>query len=171
MSMGRKLIQKLVRRMKSVKERAGGFDRWEKTDKLDEIMKDSPGVYRAMLHSQRKADGSSTKAGMGTDVVMKKPRLEYKAKANIDRFDYDPGAGTDFGIRLTMAAGLIVDSRVQPGDVVEILSSTEIKGKYLTVVAVTDSTHLRLEDVATYVGPETNKYVRMQLSSTKKSYA
>jgi hypothetical protein len=169
MSMGRKLIQKLVRRMKFVKERAGGYDRYEKADKLDEVMKDSPGVYRAMVHPQRKADGGA-KAGMGADVVMKKPRLEYKAKAStLERFDYDPGAGFDYGIRATMPAGLIADSRVQAGDVVEVLSGA-MKGMYLSVVAVTDSTHLRLEDVAAYAGPESNKYLRMQLSSEKKSY-
>ena len=167
MSMGRKLIQKLVRRMKQVKESVRGFDAQAKMDKLDEVMKDSPGAYRAMIHSQRKADGSSSKAGFGSDVTMKKPRLEYKAKANFDRFDYGV---SDFGFRLTMAAGMIADSRVRVGDMVEVLSSTEAKGKYLKVVAVTSSTSLRLEDIPTYVGPETNKYVRMYLSSQKKSY-
>lgn len=150
MSKGLKLIQKMARRAKYVKEKVRGFDQQAKTDKLDEVMKANPAVYHAMIHPQRKADGRSTKAGFGTDVTMKKPRLEYKLKATtVERFDY---GGFSYGIRLTVPAGLIADSRVQAGDVVELLSGS-LKGKYYKVVAVTDSTHLRLEDDTSDIGP------------------
>jgi hypothetical protein len=166
MSSGRKLIQKVTRRAKKVKESVRGFDQQAKTDKLDEVMKDSPGAYKAMVHPARKADGQD-KAGLSTDVVAKEPRLEFKLNATtLERFDY--GAG-DYGMRLTCPAGFISASRVKVGDVVQVLEG-ELKGAYLSVAAVTDSTHLRLEDKATYVGPESSVVVRFQLSTQKSSY-
>ena len=101
MSMGRKLVQKVTRRAKQVKEAVRGFDQQAKTDKLDEVLKDSPGAYKAMVHPVRKADGQD-KAGLSVDVTNQKPRLAYKLTAStLERFDY---GGGDYGMRLTCPA-------------------------------------------------------------------
>ena len=105
----------------------------------------------------------------GYDTVKTEPMLEYKAVvATTERFDY---GGGDFGTRLTMAAGMIAAIGVRPGDSVEIREQgSGLQGRMLTVVAVTDSTHLRLDDVATFVGPESNNYCRFLISTVKKSF-
>lgn len=166
MSIGRKLVQKVVRRAKQVKEAVRGFDQQAKADKTDEVLKASPAAYKAMVHPVRKADGQA-KTGLSVDVVAQKPKLEYRLVAStLERFDY---GGGDYGMRLTCPAGLVVDSRVKAGDLVLVLEG-ELKGAYLSVVEVTDSTHLRLEDKAAYVGPESSVAARIQLSAQKKSY-
>jgi len=164
MAQAKKLINKLKRRERSVKE---ATEQTVNMDKLQETMTAAPGVYKAMRGTARRRDES-----WGYDTVQHEPMLEYKAEAaTTERFDYDPGAGTDYGIRLTMAAGMIEAIGVQAGDTVEVREQgSELEGRMLTVVAVTDSTHLRLDDVATFVGPESDNYCRFLISAVKKSY-
>lgn len=164
MGKARALINKLKRREKSIKMDHNGFDRRDKQDKQEEVLAKTKG-YKLMRGIQRRLDKK-----WGYDSAGHEPMLSKRMKAStIERFDYDAGAPTDFGIRLTMAAGLIADAGVQVGDIVKILHGA-MKGKELKVVAVTDSTHLRLEDVSSFVGPESDKQVRFQLSAVKKSY-
>ncbi len=164
MAQAKKLLNKLQRRQRSVKERtADTVD----MDKMQETMTDSPGAYKLMRGTARRAD-----AGWGYDTVKHEPMLEYKAVAtDMERFDYDPGAGTDYGTRLTMAAGMIAAIGARPGDVVEVRQEgSELEGRMLTIVAVTDATHLRLDDVASFVGPETDVSLRFLISAVKKDY-
>lgn len=164
MAKSRALINKLKRREKQMRMDHNGFDRRDKQDKSEEILAKSKG-YKLMRGIQRRLDKK-----FSSDAVGHEPMLSKRMKAStIERFDYDAGAPEDFGIRLTMAAGLIADAGVQVGDIVKMIHGA-LKGKELKVIAVTDSTHLRLEDVSSFVGPESDKQVRFQLSSVKKSY-
>lgn len=163
MAIMRKLVNKLMRREKYVVKHArGNFDR---RDKREEVLQASPGAYKAMRHPQRRYDRN-----FGYDAVGIEPRLHYLAPCTIERFDFDPGAGTDYGIKLTLSAALIEASGIQPGDTVEFLQDSALYGQYLKVVSLPDATSIRLEDVASFAGPESNKTVRLLLSTIKKSY-
>lgn len=160
-----KLVNKLNRRRKYFKTKGGGFDRKDKIDQAEERMARSHKAYSALLRPQRRLDKN-----LGKDMVAYEPKISKKEKiTTIERFDFDPGAGTDYGIRLTMAAGVIADMHLAVGDVVRFLNGS-LKGKYLAVVSIPDSTHVRLEDVASFGGPESNKIARFQLSDVKGSY-
>lgn len=157
-----KLVNKLNRRRKYFKTKGGGFDRKDKMDQAEEKMARSQKAYGALLRPQRRLDRN-----LGIDMISYEPKISKKEKiTTIERFDFGV---SDFGIRLTMAAGLIADMHLAVGDVVRFLNGA-LKGKYLKVVAIPDSTHVRLEDVASYVGPESNKIARFQLSDVKGSY-
>lgn len=164
MSLQKKLVNKLQRRQRKVRE---GTRKASDMDKQDETLVASPAAFKVMRGVARRVDES-----FGYDAVGHEPMLEYKAEAaTTERFDYDPGAGFDYGIRLTMAAGMIEAIGVQAGDTVEVREQgSELEGRMLTVVEVTDSTHLRLDDVATYVGPESDNAMRFLLSAQKKSF-
>lgn len=162
----KKLVNKLQRRQRKVRE-APKKSVTVNMNKQEETLTASPGAYKLVRGQERRMDES-----FGYDAVKTEPMLEYKATATTtERFDYDPGAGTDFGIRLTMPAGMIAAMGVRPGDSVEIRErSSTMSGRMLTIVAVTDSTHLRCDDVATFVGPESGNYCRFLVSAVKKSY-
>lgn len=133
-----RLVQKLVRRRKSVKARVREFDRADKTDKLEETMAKSPKAQKKLRGVARRLDRN-----LGAEMVMHDPMLSKRLNiATVERFDYGV---SDYGIRATLASGLIADLGVRPNDVVRFLEGA-LKGVELKVVAVTDSTHLRLED-------------------------
>jgi hypothetical protein len=158
------LVNKLCRREKYIhKHGRGNYDRQNKSE---EIMQKSLKAQKAMRRSQRRYDRN-----LGVDSISKEPALHFNMLAStVERFDFDPGAGTDYGIRLTLAAGLQEASGIRPGDIVELKQDSALLGQFLTVVSLPDATHVRLEDVASFVGPESNKNVRVLLSSVKKSY-
>lgn len=163
MSKGQKSIQKVKRKERKVREHAKGY---AKVPKTAENLKETPRAYQLMRKAERRMDRT-----FGNEVTGQKPPLEYKAvSTTIDRFDYDPGAGTDFGIRMTMPAAIRTAAGLQPGDWVEIREElSALHGRMLQVVALTDSTHTRLDDVPSYVGPESNDAVRMLISTVKKA--
>lgn len=138
MGKARALVQKLKRREKALRADRNGFDRYDKQSLAEEKMARSKGAYKLSRGIQRRLDKK-----LGLNMIADEPKISKRNKANtIERFDY---GGSNFGIRLTMAAGLIADMGIQANDLVKILHGA-LKGKYLKVVAVTDSTHLRLED-------------------------
>lgn len=158
-----RIVQKLTRRSKNTKQKASAFNQYDKTDKREEVLAGSPAAFKLAIKVQRRLDRQ-----LGTDMVGQKPAIAFNLNvSDVERFDYD-GMG-DFGIRLTLAAGLIAASGMRPNDIVMVLEG-EAKGKQLKVVAITDATHVRLEDIATYVGPETNIRIRTELSTVKASY-
>ena len=158
-----KIVQKLTRRSKSVKRKAGPYDTTNKADKREEVLAKSPRAYKLAVKVQRRLDRQ-----LGNDMIAQKPAIAFRLNVTtVERHDYD-GMG-DFGIRLTLASGLIVNTRMRPNDIVEILEGA-MKGRQLRIVEVTDATHLRLEDVASYVGPESNIIVRSELSTVKAQY-
>lgn len=160
-----KLVNKLNRRRKYFKTKGAGFDRKDKIDQAEERMSRSAKAYKTMLRPQRRGDRS-----FGKDFISYEPKISKKEKiASLQRYDFDPGAGTDYGVRLTMAAGLIADMKLIAGDVVRFLNGP-LKGKYLKVVAIVDSTHVRLEDEPSLAVTATNVIARFQLSDVKGSY-
>jgi hypothetical protein len=98
MSKGNKLVKKIKRRERSVLEAGKLWDREPKIDKRRQVLQDSPRAQRLMRKPQRRMDRS-----FGFDAVPGDPILEYRFSApSLARFDYDPGAGTDYGIRMTL---------------------------------------------------------------------
>lgn len=137
-----KLVNKLNRRAKSLKSHGGGFDRYDKVSRSEEIMAKSQKAYKLERKNQRRLDRS-----FGIDMLRYEPKISKRVKATtLDRFDY---GGSNFGIRATFAAGLIADIGLRPGDIVRVLHGG-LKGHYLKVVTITDSTHARLEDDASF---------------------
>ena len=160
MSKAQKTIEKIRRKERLVRESAPDY---VKIPKEPENLKESPRAYKLMRGAQRRMDGE-----FGNQTVGAEPALEYKAVATtIERFDYGV---SDFGIRMIMPAAVRTAAGLQPGDWVEIREEgSELQGRMLQVVALTDATHTRLDDVATYVGPESNDAVRMLISAQPKS--
>lgn len=149
-----KLVNKLNRRAKSVKSRAGGFDRYDKNSRSEETMAKSPKAYQLERKIQRRLDRN-----FGIDMVRQEPKVSKRVKAStMERFDY---GGSDYGIRATFAAGLIADIGLRPGDLVRVLHGS-LKGLYLKVIAITDSTHARLEDslLLSYAGAKEKTQVQ-----------
>lgn len=156
------VVNKIKRKERAVRE---GTKDVVKLNKMEEVLQDSPGAQKVMRGIQRRLD-----ADFGRDTVGHEPALEYEASmTTVERYDFDPGAGTDYGIRLTVPAIVLSGSGVQPGDIVQIREGA-LEGRMLQVVSIPDGTHIRLDDVATYVGPESNVVVRMILSGVKKAF-
>lgn len=132
------LVNKLNRRKKYFKTKGGGFDRKDKMDQAEEKMSRSQKAYGALLRPQRRLDRN-----LGKDMISYEPKMSKKEKiTTVERYDFGV---SDFGIRLTMASGLIADMHLAIGDIVRFLNGT-LKGHYLKVTAIPDSTHIRLED-------------------------
>jgi len=157
MSKGQKLVTKLKRRQRSVRE---ATEASVGMDKRPEVMQNSPKAQGLMRGAQRRYDDS-----FGFNAVGHKPEVEYKVIAALDRFDFDPGPGEDFGMRLVLGE----DSGAQPGDSIQILEGA-LEGRMLEVVSVVNSTTLRLDDVSTFVTPEASVACRVLLSGSKKNY-
>lgn len=99
MSLEHKLIGKIKRRERFVREPKKAT---YKVDKNQETLQSSPKAFKLMRKPQRRMDAS-----FGYDTVGNEALLEYKMVAtSLDRFDFDPGAGTDFGLRLTLPASI-----------------------------------------------------------------
>lgn len=157
-----KLVNKLNRRAKSVQSRAGGFDRFDKMNLSEEIRANSPKVHQLERKIQRRLDRS-----LGGDMLRQKPKVSKRVKAaSLERFDFGV---SDFGMRLTMDAGLIADIGLRPGDVVRVLHGSA-KGSYLKVVSLESATEVRLEDIASFGALESNIHCRFQLSDVKASF-
>jgi len=158
----KKVINKIKRKERAVREATQDV---VKMNRMEEVLQDSPGSQKVMRGIQRRLDKS-----FGYDSLGQEPALEYVASMTaVERFDFDPGAGFDYGIRLTMPAAVLSGSGLQPGDLVQFKEGL-LEGRMLQVVSVVDATHVRLDDAATYVGPESNVVVRMVLSGVKKAF-
>lgn len=98
MSKGKNLINKVKRRERSVLEASKLGEANPKADKRRKVLKDSPRAQKLMRKPQRRMDRS-----FGYNAIPGDPILEFNFEAvSLARFDYDPGAGTDFGIRMTI---------------------------------------------------------------------
>ena len=145
MAKARALINKLKRREKQIKNAADGFDTYNKMDRAEETMAKSPKAYQLTRKVQRRLDRN-----FGINTLGDEPKISKRKNINtVERFDF---GSSDFGTRLTMAANLIADIGAQPGDLVLFLEGV-LKGQYLKVVSVVDSTHLRLEDASSLNDP------------------
>lgn len=159
-----KLINKLKRREKAMKADHKGFDRYDKQSQAEEKLAKTKG-FKLMRSHQRRMDKK-----FGVDAIAQEPKLSKRLKITIlERFDFDPGAGTDFGLRATMPASVLADIGIRANDIIKVLQGNQ-KGKYLKVVSVVSTTQIRLEDVASFGSNQSNVQARVQLSDVKKSY-
>jgi len=107
MSKGQKLVTKLKRRQRSVRE---ATEASVGMDKRPEVMQNSPKAQGLMRGAQRRYDDS-----FGFNAVGHKPEVEFKVVASsLDRYDFDTDSGTDFGMRLVMAgvAGIAEETEI-----------------------------------------------------------
>jgi hypothetical protein len=134
-----KLVNKLKRREKKIKTSATNSpDSYDKANLSEETMAKSQKSYQLERKIQRRLDRN-----FGLDMIRQKPKISKRMKAtSLERFDY---GSDDYGIRLTMASGLIADIGLRPGDLVRVLHGS-LKGHYLKVVSLTSATQARLED-------------------------
>lgn len=159
-----KVVNKINRKAKKVKTSVKGFDQFDKMSQAEEKSSKSQGVYKLLRKIQRKLDNY-----FGIDAIAYEEKISKRVKAtSLERFDFDLGAGFDFGMKLTLPSGMIAAIGLRPGDIVRVLHGS-IKGKYLKVVALASATEVRLEDVATYGSLESNIHCRFQLSDVKAS--
>lgn len=163
MSKGQKLIQKISRKSKDVRQSVREFDRHDKTFKREELMQASKGVHSLVRGIQRRQDSD-----FGREVVSQRPKLSYTAEASdLSRIDFGI---SDFGMRLTVDATVLTEAGTQAGDFIKILEGSA-KGQYLQVVSVESSTELRLDDIATFGGAESDIRHRMDISAEKPSFS
>lgn len=143
MSRANQLQKKLTRREKAIQKHAKNKDR---IDLAVKVMEKGRGVKALVRGEQRRYDKA-----FGQDMVAKKPIAGVvDLTVTIDRFDYGSG---DFGIRVTFPSAAIESwAAPQVGDVVKIRSG-KFATRELAVVAVTDSTHIRLEDDPNFATP------------------
>ena len=162
MSREQKLIEKVKRKERLVKESAPGF---VKMKKPQEVLAASPKALELMRGMQRRFDGS-----FGLQTTGAEPALEVKlVAASLERFDFGV---SDFGLLLTLAAGFIADVGFVVGDYVQVREEgSAAEGRILQVVSLESATELRLDDVSTFgLSTETDVAIRAILSGTKKSF-
>jgi hypothetical protein len=139
---GTKLINKLARRSKSIKEAARHPDQYDKTFLSPATMQDSPRAYELLRKAIRRIDRAFGNFPTGQSPVL---HAEYVA-TSLGRHDYGVG---DYGTQLTMAAAEMgyTGAGLRPGDYVQVVQqNSAAEGQYLKVVSLTDSTHARLTD-------------------------
>lgn len=154
-----KVVNKINRKAKKVKTSSKGFDQFDKMSQAEEKSSKSQGVYKLLRKIQRKLDKY-----FGIDALAYEEKISKRVKAvSLERFDFGV---SDFGMKLTMDAGMIAAIGLQPGDIVRVLHGSA-KGAYLKVVSLESATELRLEDIAAYGALENNIHCRFQLSDVK----
>jgi transcription antitermination factor NusG len=159
MGKARSLVNKLKRRRKNANPNRG-FRQQDKIDRKDEVLADSPGAYKYLRGIQRRQDRN-----FGQQL---QPSAEYKpGKEMLMLADIERTLTPD--IQVTLAAGLVEASGVQPGDIVKVLTG-DLKGKELEVLSVDSSTQITLEDDAALSAPEVGAALKLQISGTKTSH-
>ena len=165
-----KLTQKIFRRERYVRShvrsaKGGALDQYDKMKKENQYVDKSNKVERLVRKVKRRLDRA-----FGFAVEAKLPEMTSRRKnINVARVVYAP-APTGHAIQLTLPNALIIEREgYLPGDIAIMLNGL-LKGKNLAIVAIPDSTHILLEDVPTYVGPETNLTVRININGSKRSY-
>jgi len=150
-----KLIKKIQQQVRDVKARTkGNFD---KINLREEVLSDSLGVVALIRGQQRRMDDS-----FGVDGIAQEAEIAAEIQAlDFDRHDFGT---SDFGLRMTLAVGLIESLGLLAGDKVQ-LQEGEYEGKTITIESV-DSTldELRFEDDATKAA-ETDIVATVRISS------
>ena len=94
-----------------------------------------------------------------TKILENKEIESFDTTSNsIMRIDYR-FPNEDMGLEMTLPAGIITASGLQPGDYLEILEG-ELEGRSLEVIEILNSTTLRLDDVPTYSKAEESCKIR-----------
>jgi hypothetical protein len=164
MAQAQKTIAKIKRKERKVKEAPLDAIKMHKTE---EILQASPGAFKLSRGIQRRMDNY-----FGINMVsnmMDDQALEYSAVVtSIARFDYDAGAGEDYGLKVTLPAAVKLGMGLTVGDLVHVREGA-LEGRMLTVVADSSSTEVRCEDVATFTS-ESSVAVRVLMSADKKAF-
>lgn len=171
MGVGRRLIQ---RRHKLRDDVQDNIPKQGKANKKDEILNDSPGAYGTIRGMRRRMEND-----LGRDFFKKKQEAAWQAEVTIDRFDFDPGAPVDNGIRITFSETIQQLARgARAGDEIRVLeegSALELQRFEMVEEAnsgdvaagkcrIVDDTTLRLPDDAAFV-TESNVEVRIELAA------
>lgn len=159
MSLPQKLVQKIKRLERAVREPSEAV---VKAQTGVDTTQASPGAQKLLRQMQRKID-----ADFGYNVLSYEPALEYKLL--VDSYERTDFGGGDMGITMTFASaalmqasGIYLEDSVQPKE-------GDLEGRMLQVVAIIDSSSVRLDDVPTFVS-ETDVYSRIILSGVKKAF-
>jgi hypothetical protein len=165
-----KLIQKVFRRERYVRThvrsaKGGALDQYDKMKRENQVVDKSNKVERVVRKVKRRLDRA-----FGFAVEAKLPEMTSRRKSvNIARVVYAPNP-TGHAIQLTLPVAAIMEREGYLKGDISIILTGALKGKNLAIVAIPDSTHILLEDVTTYVGPETNMVVRININGSKRSY-
>ena len=88
----------------------------------------------------------------------------FMTKARIlERIDYSYPDGTDYGLAMTLPAGIITASEIRSGDEVVICSGI-LEGRSLEIIEVINTKTLRLDDVSTYSEQESDVKIRFTIN-------
>jgi len=154
-----KLVKKLHRRERKVLHSQRKPDP-DSRDLREEKMQNSQRIFSLFRRIKRRLSN-----WFGYNMLSHKPRMMADVIMDVGRFDYDPGAGTDYGLKCAPSAS---DFGIQPGDYV-LFREGDLKGKELKVISVA-SADFRVEDVSTFVS-ENDVSSRLLLDLEKKSYS
>jgi hypothetical protein len=160
-----KLVNKLYKRAKKIKEKERNFEHYDKVNKQERTLAKSPRAFSLSRKIERRLDRN-----WGLKSLGHKPLLSFSDKLEasaVARVVYVPNP-SGFGIQLTLPTGIISAVGIQPNDIIEFRNGV-LSGKELQVVAIIDATHVMLEDVATYTS-ESNIFLRAFLSSLKAQF-
>lgn len=164
---GLKLINKLARRTKKIKEHVRGEDRYDQVNLSPKVMQESPRALELM----RKAERRMARA-MGNFAIARKPVIhtEYVATSVTK-------SGSDLVITLKTGEDGYNGIGVQVGDWVEVTQhGSQAYGQYLKVTAVTSATVIHVSDTnfaghaVPWSGTETNVTVRIEINGPKYYY-
>lgn len=105
----RRLINKLKRRRSSLNKNRG-FRQQDKIELNDEVLQRSSGAYRLIRGIERRLDSKFGKQMLPSpDKVSMEKLLTI---SDLDRFDFDPGGGTDYGLRLRLDLDALPEAEV-----------------------------------------------------------
>jgi hypothetical protein len=139
---GTKLINKISRRSKSIKEAAKHPDQFDKTFLSPATMQDSPRVYELLRKAVRRINRAFGNFPTGQEPVL---HAEYVA-TSLGRVSIGGGL---FATQLTMTATEMgyTGAGLQPGDYVQVVQqNSPAAGQYLKVLSLTSTTQARLTD-------------------------
>ena len=124
-----KSVKKMQQVHRDVKDNVRGD--YDKMDLREEVMADSPGVYALIRGLQRRLDDD-----FQVDVAAALPMMSVELSA--DDFDRHDFGGSDFGVRMVLASGLVAALGLQAGDMVQIKEG-EYEGQTLAIESVDSS--------------------------------
>lgn len=161
-----KLVNKLNRRNKKVKEHARGFDRFDEVFLNPKILAESPRAFELMRQAERRRERA-----FGHFALGKKPELHHEYVAvSLTK------SGSNLVLTLTAGEEGFAGTGTLAGDWVEITQhGSQAYGQYLKVLSVT-STTLVLSDVnfagytIPFTGTETNVTCRIEINGPKSYY-
>lgn len=161
-----------IKMKKVVKELV--FEKPKAMELLQEEVKDCPPVKtkkskkqheKEKFEQEQEEDKFLEENSELMDALTELERIEaFTTKAiSIERIDYTFPDERDYGLEIQVPTGIITASNIRSGDEV-VFNSGALEGRSLEVIEVLNSTTLRLDDVPTYSGNETNISIRFTIN-------